>query len=82
MLVGVFDLIWLIIEGIAKLAIKLFNYLKNTKPHSTIRAAEAYRDETGVMTVVNKKRNIGFITLRHSTLRKDDFWNIVNSKGL
>ena len=82
MLVGVFDLIWLIIEGIAKLAIKLFNYLKNTKTHSTIRAAEAYRDETGVMTVVNKKRNIGFITLRHSTLRKEDFWNIVNSKGL
>jgi len=48
----------------------------------TIRAAEAYRDETGVMTVVNKKRNVGFITLRHSTLDKEEFWNIIQSNGL
>ena len=48
---------------------------------TTIRAAEAYRDENGVMTVVNKRRNVGFITLRHSTIRKEDFWNIVKCEG-
>lgn len=48
----------------------------------SIRAAEAYRDEDAVQTVIDGKRDLGFITLRTSTMPVDDFWQALELNAL
>lgn len=48
----------------------------------SIRAAEAYRDLDAVQTVIDKKRDLGFITIIGSTLDEDQFWSMIKENGL
>jgi len=48
----------------------------------SIRAKEAYRDESALQTVVDGKRDLGFITISVSPLEKEVFWSTVKEHGL
>ncbi len=48
----------------------------------TIRAEEAFRDLNAVQTVIDKRRDLGFITLIGSTLPKEHFWEMINQNNL
>jgi hypothetical protein len=49
----------------------------------TIRAEEAYRDISAIQTVIDGKRNLGFITLIGTTLNSpEDFWKMVKNGKL
>lgn len=49
----------------------------------SIRAHEAYRDDSAIQTVLDGKRGVGFITLKTSpTTSEKEFWNIVETHGL
>ena len=57
---------------------KLFeNYLLEK-----IRSEEAHRDENAVQTVVDGTRDLGFLTVKGSTLDEKDFWELVEKGGL
>lgn len=47
-----------------------------------IRAEEASRDLSAVQTVIDRKRDLGFITIIGSTLDEKDFWSMIKSSGL
>ena len=48
-----------------------------------IKAEEAYRDEDAIQTVIDGKRDLGFITLRGTVLDSpDEFWKLVKKGGL
>ncbi len=48
-----------------------------------IRAEEAYRDENAIQTVIDGRRDLGFITLIGTVLDDpNDFWKLVKSGGL
>jgi hypothetical protein len=49
----------------------------------SIRAEEAHRDKSAVQTVIDGKRDMGFITLKTSVdLSRDEFWNLVKAHNL
>lgn len=48
----------------------------------TIKAEEAHRDANAVQTVVDGKRDLGYITIKGSTLDEKDFWDMVKQGGL
>lgn len=47
-----------------------------------IKAEEAYQDQDALQTVIDGKRNLGFITLKTSPLDADEFWNSIEKHGL
>ena len=47
-----------------------------------INASEAYRDDNAIQTVIDGKRDLGFITLRGSTISEKTFWEMINNNGL
>lgn len=57
--------------------IKLIDLLKET-----IKASEAHRDESALQTVVDGKRDLGFNTLKNSTMPKEEFLQIVKKNNL
>lgn len=48
----------------------------------TIRAEEAYQDKDAVQTVIDGKRDLGFITIKASLMDATDFWNTIKKHGL
>ena len=61
--------------------------MKHIKPFNqflieSIRAEEAHRDQGAVQTVIDKKRDLGFITIISSTLPKEQFWKMIKDNGL
>jgi hypothetical protein len=49
----------------------------------SIRAEEAHRDKSAVQTVIDGKRDLGFITLKTTVdLSIDEFWNLVKTNNL
>jgi hypothetical protein len=48
----------------------------------SIRAEEAYQDRSAVQTVIDGRRDLGFITIRTSTLPVAEFWTMIESNGL
>lgn len=47
-----------------------------------IRAKEAYRDSSAIQTVIDKKRDIGFITIKASPMLEEEIWTMINDNGL
>lgn len=50
--------------------------------HETIRAEEAFRDETAIQSVIDGKRDVGFVTIKASTLPAAMIWAMINDNGL
>ncbi len=50
--------------------------------NETIKAEEAHRDEHGVQTVIDGKRDLGFMTIKSSTMPRQDFWDAIKTHGL
>lgn len=51
--------------------------------NETIRAEEAYRDKSGIQTVIDGKRDIGWITVKAAVdVSNDEFWNLVKTHNL
>ncbi len=48
----------------------------------TIRASEAHRDEDAVQTVIDGKRDLGFIAVKTSTMPEEQFWQAIEDNGL
>ena len=49
----------------------------------SIRAEEAHRDKSAVQTVIDRKRDLGFITLKTTVdLSIDEFWNLIKTHNL
>ena len=47
-----------------------------------IKAEEAHRDENAVQTVIDRKRDLGFIAIKASTMEPSAFWELVKTHGL
>jgi hypothetical protein len=47
-----------------------------------IKAEEASRDENAVQTVIDGKRDLGFITLIGTTMDVNEFWELIRKHGL
>ncbi len=61
--------------------------MKHTKTYDeflseSIKAEEAYRDENAIQTVIDGKRDLGFITLIGSTLPEKVIWTMIKDGGL
>jgi hypothetical protein len=53
------------------------------KLEESIRAEEAYRDKSAVQTVIDRKRDLGYITLKTMVdLSIDEFWDLVKTHNL
>ena len=53
------------------------------KLEESIRAEEAYRDRSAIQTVIDGKRDMGFITIKSSVdTSKEEFWNLVKTHNL
>jgi hypothetical protein len=51
--------------------------------NEAIRAEDAHRDENAIQTVIDGKRDLGFITLRGTVLSSpEEFWELVKKHGL
>lgn len=50
--------------------------------NETIRSEEAHRDPDAIQTVVDGKRDLGYITLRGSIMQSQDFWKAIEEGGL
>lgn len=50
--------------------------------NETIRSEEAHRDINAVQTVIDGKRDLGFLTIVGSTLPEKDFWDMIKSGKL
>ncbi len=48
----------------------------------SIRAEDAYRDDSAIQTVVDGKRDLGFITIKSSTMPAKDIWAAIEGGGL
>lgn len=57
--------------------IKLADILKEV-----IKADDAYRDEDAIQTVIDGRRNLGFIAVKASTMKEEDIWNTIKNGGL
>jgi hypothetical protein len=47
-----------------------------------IKASEAHYDNDAIQTVIDGKRDLGFITLKAATLTKGNFWDIIDNNNL
>jgi hypothetical protein len=47
-----------------------------------ISASEAYRDENAIQTVIDGKRDLGFLTLIGSTISDKHFWTLIKNNNL
>ena len=47
-----------------------------------IRASEAYEDKSALQTVVDGKRDLGFIAVKASPMNKEEFWDTVRENNL
>lgn len=53
------------------------------KLEESIRAEEAYRDRSAIQTVIDGKRDMGFITIKTAVdVSRDEFWNLVKTNNL
>ena len=53
------------------------------KLEESIRAEEAYRDKSALQTVIDRKRDLGYITLKTMVdLSIDEFWDLVKTHNL
>jgi len=50
--------------------------------NESIRAEEAHYDKDAVQTVIDGKRDLGFITIKASLMDATDFWNLIKKHGL
>jgi hypothetical protein len=50
--------------------------------YETIRAEDASKDLNAVQTVIDNKRDLGFITLIGSTLPTEQFWEMIDDNNL
>jgi hypothetical protein len=51
--------------------------------NETIKAEEAHRDKSAIQTVIDGKRDMGFITLKTSVdLSSNEFWDLVKTHNL
>jgi hypothetical protein len=50
--------------------------------YETIRAEDASKDLNAVQTVIDNKRDLGFITLIGSTLPTEQFWEMIDNNNL
>ena len=50
--------------------------------NESIKAEEAYRDENAIQTVIDGKRDLGFITIIGSTLPEKTIWGMIKGGGL
>jgi hypothetical protein len=57
-------------------------FLTKISINETIRAEDAYRDLNAVQTVIDNKRDLGFITLIGSTLPSEEFWEMIDDNNL
>jgi hypothetical protein len=48
----------------------------------TIKAEEAYRDDAAIQTVVDGKRDLGFLTVKGSVVDEADIWKAIKAGGL
>jgi len=55
----------------------------NSFLNETIRAEEAYRDKSAIQTVIDGKRDIGWLTIKAAVdISREDFWNLVKTHNL
>lgn len=47
-----------------------------------ISASEAHRDENAIQTVIDGKRDLGFLTIIGSTISEKHFWDLIKSNDL
>jgi hypothetical protein len=50
--------------------------------NESIRAEEAHRDENAIQTVIDGKRDVGFLTIIGSTMSEKDIWDMIKGGGL
>jgi hypothetical protein len=51
--------------------------------NEAIKAEEAHRDKSAIQTVIDGKRDMGFITLKTAVdLSSNEFWNLVKTHNL
>lgn len=50
--------------------------------NETIRADDAHRDENAIQTVIDGKRDLGFLTVKGSTLPEKIIWTMIKDGGL
>ena len=51
--------------------------------NETIRSEEAHRDKSAIQTVIDGKRDMGFITIKTAVdIGRDEFWNLVKTHNL
>jgi hypothetical protein len=63
--------------------ISLMSNNLSIKLEETIRAEEAYKDRKAIQTVIDGKRDIGFITIKASVdVSNDEFWDLVKTHNL
>jgi len=66
-----------------KLTDILNNLLKEQKDiREAISPSEAYNDEDSIQTVIDGKRNLGFIALKNTTIPNEDFWKLIKQYDL
>jgi hypothetical protein len=56
--------------------------IRSQQLNEEITPNEAYRDESAIKTVLDGKRNLGFITLDGSTLPEQTFWDTIKKFNL
>ncbi len=66
--------------------IKSLEFIQNNvlvKLDEFISAREAYRDRSAIQTVIDGKRDVGFITIIGSAdVNKDEFWDLIKTHDL
>lgn len=50
--------------------------------NETIKAEDAHRDENAIQTVIDGKRDLGFLTVNGSTLPEKIIWTMIKDGGL
>jgi 8-oxo-dGTP pyrophosphatase MutT (NUDIX family) len=61
---------------------KKWGKTKNESIHEQISASEAHRDEGAIQTVIDNKRDLGFITIKHATVTPEYFWGVIKKHNL
>jgi hypothetical protein len=59
-----------------------FGGKKQKSYNEEINASDAYRDEDALQTVIDGKRNLGFISLKHNIFSSDEFFDIIKKHDL
>jgi len=61
---------------------KKWGKTKNESIHEVISASEAYTDKSAIQTVIDNKRDLGFITLKSTTVTRKYFLDMVKKHNL